>query len=275
MPKLLQYEATRYASFGVLSASSQGTLVTASGTPLAKGAWAQLLASTLFDAAGFWVAIAPTNTNTAYNIDIGIGGSGSETVIVADLIAMVNSGSTMIRPNYFIPIGIPAGSRLVARCAAQNASNTCRISGQLYGAGLHSPPTFSLMTAYGLDATDLQGVQIDPGGTINTKGAYSEITSGTARDHRAIMMVQTGQNNTAQVDHRHVIDVAIGASSSETIVIPDLQATVAAGEDMPVPMIYPLFPLNIPAGTRLSVRAQADINDATDRLFDVLIYGLS
>jgi len=43
--------------------------------------------------------------------------------------------------------------------------------------------------------------------------------------------------------------------------------------DFTVPMTVGYFQRKIPAGTRIAARAQCSGTDATDRLFDVLLYG--
>ena len=58
----------------------------------------------------------------------------------------------------------------------------------------------------------------------------------------------------------NLIDVAIGAASSEQVIVPNIY--------MPAAQTYQLtagkcsFPLHIPAGSRVAVRAQSDIASA-------------
>jgi len=42
---------------------------------------------------------------------------------------------------------------------------------------------------------------------------------------------------------------------------------------MQPPVLGP-FPVAIPSGSRIAARAQCNISDATDRLFDVAVYGV-
>jgi hypothetical protein len=70
------------------------------------------------------------------------------------------------------------------------------------------------------------------------------------------------------------MDVAIGASGSEKIILPNLFMTTHTTSDEIAPSVFGPYSVYIPSGTRLAVRAQCSITDATDRTFDAMIYGI-
>ena len=66
--------------------------------------------------------------------------------------------------------------------------------------------------------------------------------------------------------------IGIGAAGSEKIVAADLTARSSSITDEVRPSFIAL-PVAIPAGSRIAVRAQCSITDATDHLFDIALYG--
>jgi hypothetical protein len=93
-----------------------------------------------------------------------------------------------------------------------------------------------------------QGTTITTG-SANVKGSYVELTSATANDANWVL-VHLG--NAASAGSNHLVDIAIGAAT-EQVIIPDLNMmSKAAGANFGS---Y-LFPIFIPAGSRLTARAQ-------------------
>lgn len=104
---------------GSLPGSSQGQLVTA-GASSAKGSWAQLTSSLAINGKHIVLfATGNTGSQAEFGIDIGVGGSGSEVVIMEDLYYSTNIGTGSIQVGYCeswsIPLAIPKGSALSLR----------------------------------------------------------------------------------------------------------------------------------------------------------------
>lgn len=122
-------------AIGYLSATTYGTLLTASATANTKGSYVQLSASTPVDYAGFWIRPSLPSGGagaTAGLVDLAIGASGSELVILPNFqVCCVQPPAT---PHFLGPfwIPIPAGTRIAARMQATAASATCGL--HLYGA---------------------------------------------------------------------------------------------------------------------------------------------
>lgn len=250
--------------------NSMGASVT-SGAANTKGSYAELLASATYDAQGFflWMQKAGHSNNDVL-VDVAVGAAASETIIVNNLVGPnVGNGECT---QYYIPLPIPAGTRLSARCQAVGASDVSKI-GVTLASGHPLGWSGGSVTTYGANTTDSGGVSVDPGGTANTKGAYSELTSSTTYDHRALILAIGEQNNFVRSSSGFRIDLAVGAGGSEQIIIPDILMAQSAGGDNFMPRSFH-FRTHIPAGSRIAVRAQCSITDASDRLFDAILYGV-
>lgn len=105
-----------------------------------------------------------------------------------------------------------------------------------------------------------------PGGTsgtivtpaVGSKGSWTQIVA--SLDHDTYGLVVCAQNNaTAGANRSAVMDIAIGGAGSEQIIIPDLIASNANSIANPGGGIWYYFPMFIPAGTRISARAQGSV----------------
>ncbi len=261
--------STRLATLGALSASSIGTAVASHASDNTKGAWVEFSASTPFDAVGvlmFFSLPGPAGRL----IDLGVGGAGSEVVVVENILRTV--GGTFSADHIFLPIAIPQGSRLALRQQSTTGSHVSEVTLMLVAGNFAHSSGFHRATTYGAATADSGGVSVDPGGTINTKGAYSEIAAATARAAKSVLLLIGNWANTAMSNAAWLIDIAVGAAGSEVVVAADVFVTSFTGSDSIVPGAI-LLPISIPAGARLAVRAQCNSNDATDRLLDAVIIG--
>lgn len=251
---------------------SRGTSVTG-GAANTKGSYVQLTASTAIEADGFWLQVDGGSGIDDYLFDIAVGASSSEVDIISNYLATLrNLGGTVVS---YWSIPIPVGTRISARVQETTGSVAARVSLTLVNWGQGKTASYGSVTTYGANTADSGGVQIDPGGVANTKGAYSEITSSTSKAHKAIAICIGGQDNAVRNAAGWYLYVAVGGAGSEVDIIDGLGLTVNTAGDMIAPNFYGPFPVNIPASTRLAVAAQCSDTDATDRLIDVTIHGLS
>ncbi len=260
----------RFANIGADPATSRGVLVDAHASNHTKGSYYELIAATPFDGKAFIVNLYAA-TDNAYLLDIAVGAVGSEAVIIPNI--YVDNPSTTGIVQLF-PVAIPAGSRIATRVQCTAGGSQIRVSGTLIGGGLAAPGALGRVVAYGVNTATTLGTVIDPGGTINTKGAYAQLTAGTAAPTREIVLAFGRNLNTALAIAPWLVDVSIGAAGSEQVVIPNMQVVAALGNAAIKPYILGPLPLSIPTATRIAVRAQCGINDATDRKFTVAIYGI-
>jgi len=242
-----------------------------------NASWLELIASTPFHAHSLIVLPGPDDP-TDYLIDIAIGAAGSEVIIINNLTH--SHGNTLyygqnVVSMFQIPVNIPAGTRISVKAQGYAATKTISFSAYILNnnnfKGIY--PTGKIIT-YGANTADSGGVSIDPGGTVKTKGAWSEITS-SCEALQGLVMAFGNQRNANRAWAGWIIDLGIGAAGSEQVLIPDWGLMGNQTTSALTPTYSPYLPISIPAGTRLSMRAACYINDATDRLIDGFIYGVA
>ncbi len=116
-----------------------GTYSTASGSG-SKGSWAQLLASTPREYKALHISWGTIEFNSGQStvslIDIGVGGSGSEIVLVPDLFSAASNVSGVCFNSYrmaFIPGRIPAGTRISFRSQVATSNGNRYVVVFVYG----------------------------------------------------------------------------------------------------------------------------------------------
>jgi hypothetical protein len=267
-------EACRNKAEGLDAANSRGITITAGGTANTKGTWTALATSTV--QACDCLTVITQRSGTAgvdFLIDIGVGTAGSEVVVASNIISTgPGSGGSVFGVDCVLPINIPAASRLSARCQATTLSAQTRVICLTAELGGVASAERGVCTTYGTNTADSGATSIDPGGTANTKGAWTQITSSLTHAASALVLGFGNQINTARTDCTWLVDVGVGTAGSEVVVIADMLLQAAASTDALSPSFSPPFPISIPGGTAVSVRAQCSITDATDRLFDVALY---
>lgn len=117
------------------------------------------------------------------------------------------------------------------------------------------------------------GTQVASGGSAHTKNTtYTELIASTAFDTYWIEIV-LGEVSQSSVNTAMLVDIAIGAAASETVIIPNLNAGMAAGSGAAqVGADRYCFPLYIPAASRLSATAQGAVTSDTLQV-SVWLYG--
>lgn len=239
------------------------------GSANAKGSWVEMLASTAETIGEVRINPLSSNQQRNYLIDIGTGPGGSESVLVADIILGVGGVVRVTNPAVSLPVSIASGTRIAARVQATAATtNVVRLSVMLVG-GTGAPTN---PFTYGAVTGSTAGTTVDAGGTADTKGSYSEITSATSAAHTWVTVVVSGRGNTAPQVAFFALDVATGAGGSETVQIPDL-CIASNGVPQSFSPTAMGFPLTIASGTRIAARLASSTNDATDRLLDVEVIG--
>lgn len=268
------HKASRYSQVGDLSASSRGTTVTSNASANTKSTdWVEIVASTPVDADGFFLQIEALTALRDFLLDIAVGGAGSESIILPDLQFSSGTGSSSWADIY-VPIPVAAGSRLSAKCQSSTGSSNLGICISLAYGDPYRAMRCQRATAYGAATSDSGGVALDPGGVAHTKPAsFTQITASTTNPIRYMIVSFGNRANTAYgVFTQWLIDVATGASSSEVVVLDDLQVFADTTSDHTQPSMIGRW-LEVPAGTRLSAKAQCSNTDATDRQVDISIIG--
>lgn len=214
------------------------------------------------------ISLDDESSNRAGGFEIGIGGAGNERSIIdisATDYANRDAGRTVI------PITIRKGERVSINCVNVAAGF---IELMLTG---YFDPLFRTDLRY----SDLMGrvdrntpTVPDPGATLNTKGAWSEIKDVTDNDYKALFLIfgQGDTTDTAVVEH--LFDIGVGAASSEVVLISDIYAR-RNGRSAEPHHKHHLITGHLNSGVRLAVRSQANNNTTGERNFlGVTILGL-
>jgi len=262
----VQTGSGRYESSGT---GSTYLITVQSGAANTKGNWIVLLSSTSFDTEGFWF-FCGFGTVTRFLIDIGVGSLNNEIVLVSNLLVGGGNGSVSC-DMVWIPLSIPAGTRITARSQSATASANARCGVLMHESGWVKRQVFGRATTYGAETGDSTGISVDSGGTVNTEGSYAEITASTTNPIKELV-VCIASNTSALASAHTLLDIAIGASLSETIVIPNISIRAEPAGDVKFPA-FKSFAVSIPAGTRIAARAQSNSTNANSRLQDVVLIG--
>lgn len=263
------YNSAVLTPFGTTETNATATSVAGSGTPFTKGSFVQLAASTNRDWEAFYL-IGDSFGQNRVTMDVAVGASGSEVVIANDLWTTGPQSMT-----WYVPLRVPSGSRVSARC-----NNSGAFQGMdMFISGIPSSP----MRNYGgsrwqtnLDTASINGTAVDPGGTALAKGGWTTLISSSNFNAAWLGWTIFPNNNggltgTTTVQCQYLVDIGVGAAGSEQVVILDWHGE---GQVASATQLHPIvwMPVDIPAGTRLAARAMCDQTNATDRVVSVLVY---
>lgn len=258
----------------VLEHAGSGYSTTVSGSTSANtwGSWTQLIAATTHSTNWLEVDVTQPFPNVAgahiMAVQLGIGGAGSEIAWTPPLIVDAPFAFVSGKSWSFPVPHVIAGTRISARvrCDAANAGCSMRVSGHLHSMN-HALNQHA--EAYGqlIDGSNTQGTTIDPGATINTKGAWVQISSFVNQEHRWLIVNLTAANN-AMTNAVWTMDIAIGDITNKYNLLTDVNFGARASEDLIYPNVLHYW-CYLGRSRMIFARAQCSINDATDRLFDL------
>jgi hypothetical protein len=215
------------------------------GSANTKTAWVEMTASLPHTICGILAELQ--NAPGEYQVlDIGVGAAGSEVVVVPDVRASNSLSGVHANLGLYIPLSLPAGSRVACRSQGSAGSAFMRVKFQYLGdawAGIQAPSRYE---NWGFNAGTTKGTQFTTGS--GSKGAWVQLVAASAFTTKWMNIYLVG--DTAPADF--FIDIGIGAAASEIVLFSDLAYTV---ENL-AQHIGP-FPFSIPAGTRVAVRGQA------------------
>jgi len=259
----------------VYQANKPGVHIVSSSSANTKGSWTEVIATTNFISNYLWFTGAWTTGGRQYLVDIAIGSTGNEKTILSNLhITGSTSNTSRCGYCYAFPIYIPSGEKISVRCQSNGTSQGFWASIGLSTMSFLTLPGFNKVITYGANTGDSGGTSVDPGGTSGTKGSWVEFSAATEMNIAGILMGIGNAGNNVPGWGQGYIDIGIGASSSEKVVIPDLTHYMTYENQSRNPSQTPLIPCAIPKGSRLVVRADSEVVDATDRLIDVILYAV-
>jgi hypothetical protein len=148
-----------------------------------------------------------------------------------------------------------------------------------FESGWSSNSNCGLWDTYGWSGSGaVQGFSVDPGTTINTKGAYTVLSASTSNDYQGFFLTWDvlNRNSSTGSYQNYLIDLSLGVAASEKPILPNilLGKNSFTGGVLWGPKTTHYMPIPIAAASRLTCRAQCFNATALDRLFGVSFYGL-
>ncbi len=264
-----EYDDTTAGTANVLTAVT-GVAATASGSTNTKGSWVEIVSATDREWNGFWlvfsVAALPTGLNAGALCDIGIGGAGSEVVVLPDFI-MGNVGNIpaqniitgFVSPT-FVPLRIAKGQRVAVRTQNETASRVARCLIWAQAGGSLPVAIFSGCDTIGVTSSGAsRGTNISSNASASTFGSWTNVGSTTGREYKGFVVSHQPQN-TSTLNARGFI-LEFGYSSIALCRAVALQSTA---ETWTVPITAPAIVQNIPAGTQLQARVSCSTASNTE-----------
>jgi hypothetical protein len=236
----------------ILAASwSTGTVtLTASATAHTKGSWSQIIASTSNVGTLLRFFVSGVNVSTADSatlLDIGVGASGSETVIVPNLAIGGSAGSF-----YSIPVEIPSGSRIAARVQGVRSSQTATISARQFFV-FNAGDTASLGTTVDVLGTD---TATSTGTAMSgSSGTWVEIEDSTTKDYIGFAIAPSVSDTDTASQGDATYEIGVGAAGSE-VAFGYIHFAFGATENFSLAADRSpnLFGREVPTGSRLAIR---------------------
>jgi hypothetical protein len=256
----------------VNAAVSTGIAVNPGAAANAKSAtYTTIIAATAADTCWINVVLAYNGTGRGA-VDIAVGPSGSEAIIANNL--FIQSGATSRRsPHYNFPIAIPAGTRVSARSQTTIGSGDnglLLVSCSFWDGAFTQMEGCAGVDAIGFSAATTVGTTITSNASANTKGVYAQLIAATSRDYIGYLLA-FGTVTSPAGSQYYLTDLALGAASSELIILPNLNIIWGLGQVAMQPETVGPFFDSIPAGVRVSARCQSSTGGNN---MELVLYGI-
>jgi hypothetical protein len=259
-------------TIGTDTTASTGTLVTADSADT-KGTYVQLVASTARESHRLQVTIkgAGDGAKGSYRVFLSTGAAASEVDFMSFIFWSGSGQGDSL--TFEIPFTIAASQR-IACAASQGISSGTTFDISVNLCDTNTLGTSTELSTVGITGTNdgFKGTPIDPGGTANTKGSWTQIVASTSHDFDMMVVCIAANDNNNLTASKSLIDIGTGASSSEVVLIGDINHQQSSFEDG---ITYFTIYEAVASGTRIAARSQCSITDATDRMVDVSIIGVN
>ena len=265
---------------GAVTASTSLTPVPSHATTAhtKNATYTELIAATAYDYHWLEINAGLASYSQQVLLDIAVGAASSEQVILANL--QYHGSQSSIQPkggNYLFPIFVKAGSRISATCQSDSGTQgntaiaiTGHINSPIGGGG----GSGSFVETIGAVTASSIGTTVTPSTTAHTKGALQEI--GTFTYGVRWLIVSAGVAGSGSYsDQSLLVDLYVGATSGAAQPFAEniFFCGAASGDLLFEPNRG--FPCKIPAGSKIWCKGQSTIGNNIDRLFDVILYGVS
>lgn len=253
--------------------SASFVTVAADASTHTKGGWVEAIASTSTAAETITITLmTPANSaasNSATLLDVAVGASSSEVVVIANIPVGFAGGGM----SWTFPLAVASGSRIALRTQSAVSAKSLDIGVSLRAAGTSSTAG-TTCTAHGADTATSSGTNPATPGAINTEAAtWTQLVASTAADYSKLVVAVTASANSNIQAAQGLIDIGIGASSSESAVITDIGYVVTSSEQIFVNGTSRHYEVSIPSGSRISFRHRANSTNTTTKPH-VVVYGL-
>lgn len=246
--------------------------VTSGGSAHTKGAWTEIVAALSVDAVcismNSTASVASNSVDTRCLVDIGVGGAGSEVVVIPNISVGNKSSSTS---GWLFPIFVPKGSRVAFRSqhAVASTGNSFRFRfGKATPQGVQPAP---YCVNIGANTSTSGGVVSTWGGVAHTKGSWTEITSAAPERLSGFQVCVDYDGTTTGNSGAALVDIGVGGAGSETVIASNMfyvTTTSEAIDHFGGGLAY--IPIEIAAGARIAVRHQSSSGN-TDTIGVTLI----
>lgn len=259
------------------ASSSRPAISLTSGLAHSQGVWSQVVAALSEDVGFVRVTnasqLSSSGANTSALLNLGVGAALSEVVVLDSLgVGWVNNQTTSVHPGWLIPIFIAKGSRVAAQFQCAVAAQAASFRFEFFAPvdGLIPSAKVSALNA---NTATSRGTDLSTPASTNTKGDWTELVASTAEPYAALSVSIQGAGDTLQTTSTNTVDIAVGASGAEIIVVPDIHVDVSSQEHLrPSQPLVHSFPGGVlPKGSRIAARfAQS----ASGSSLDVIVHGI-
>jgi len=258
--------------FGFNSATVTGTSVT-SGAANTKGAFVELVSAinNNINTVSVDITTLTSAANANFLFDIAIGDAGFEEVIIPDLYTHTVLPSLSVCSTFGLPINIPLGVRISARCQSNVSSAVLPLFISLFSGGFKSGAGLNNALSLGVNSADTSGVLVATT-TAGSYGSWVEVSSSLPETLRGIIVSAHRATINSWSNGSVSYQVAVGAAGFEEVVVPDavIQTTT---QESSSGTVSKLRLVNMAEGERVSIRAVSSSTN-TDFDLDYTIHGV-
>lgn len=267
--------AARYEMLG--RNGGTGTTVAANATANIKGSYVTI-GTASFDYDGFWFTAGRAgvgSTGVAYRYDIAVNNGGSDQIICQDLFYEGSSLWYLQTPSaFYLPIRVPKGGVLKVACQSSAGGDWMYPSIQGVAGDSHFLRGFTSLIAT-TDWTNTGPANSGTGVGGTTQTGWVEVCASTAYRVAALYLglALKGAGGSTYLDC--MFDVATGTAGNERqlFTVHGYDDTTNGTNSALLGAPAGPYAVDIPAGTRLSVRMQGSFASATGILYPTL-FGL-
>lgn len=262
-----------YETQGANPVGSRGVLLTANSSAGVKGGWVNLGSAMSFDYQSIWVAMANAGAGAGdFVIDIGLSDGTNRAVIMPNLRLAALAGSWTGGCLVQLPLFIPKGAQLSARCAASAGSRTCHVAITGSSIGIGGVPGYAF-AEQGYTVASARGHDLDPT-TADTMTGWTQL--GNAYDNHidaVLVAVGPGGQVGRTIQRAYLLDIGRGSVGNEAVIISGLQLLQAIDDQRPLPGYLGPFPVSVGQNSRIHARCQTTEITSTERKLDVACWG--